>query len=68
MGVAEVLQFYDSNRLFPAWGFGGFGYDYKGQLDNDFHVAVKKLNGGGMDLEREYEVPFHKLFAVFSFI
>ena len=23
MEVGEVIQFYDSNRRFPAWGFGG---------------------------------------------
>ncbi|WOK93562.1 protein BONZAI 3 isoform X1 [Canna indica] len=23
MGVGEVIQFYDSDRKFPAWGFGG---------------------------------------------
>ncbi|KAK4851998.1 hypothetical protein QYF36_020171 [Acer negundo] len=23
MGVGEVIQFYDSDRRFPAWGFGG---------------------------------------------
>lgn len=23
MEVGEVLQFYDSDRRFPAWGFGG---------------------------------------------
>lgn len=22
-GVGEVIQFYDSDRHFPAWGFGG---------------------------------------------
>jgi hypothetical protein len=22
LGVSEVLQFYDSDRRFPAWGFG----------------------------------------------
>lgn len=23
MEVGEVIQFYDSDRKFPAWGFGG---------------------------------------------
>ncbi|KAL7090542.1 hypothetical protein ACP275_12G047500 [Erythranthe tilingii] len=23
MEIGEVLQFYDSDRRFPAWGFGG---------------------------------------------
>lgn len=23
MEVGEVIQFYDSDRQFPAWGFGG---------------------------------------------
>lgn len=23
VGVGEVLQFYDSDKHFPAWGFGG---------------------------------------------
>ena len=38
MEVGEVVQFYDSNRHFPAWGFGG----------NPFNGAVShciNLNG-----------------------
>lgn len=27
MEVGEVIQFYDSDRLFPAWGFGGKTFD-----------------------------------------
>ncbi|KAK4273514.1 hypothetical protein QN277_021897 [Acacia crassicarpa] len=27
MEVGEVIQFYDSNRRFPAWGFGGRTHD-----------------------------------------
>ncbi|KAK6232808.1 hypothetical protein SCA6_002881 [Theobroma cacao] len=27
MEVGEVIQFYDSDRRFPAWGFGGRAYD-----------------------------------------
>lgn len=27
MEVGEVLQFYDSDRHFPAWGFGGMLMD-----------------------------------------
>ncbi|KAG5550425.1 hypothetical protein RHGRI_015397 [Rhododendron griersonianum] len=27
MEVGEVIQFYDSDRRFPAWGFGGRTYD-----------------------------------------
>lgn len=44
-------NFHESNVL----GETGFGCLYKGQLDNDFHLAVKKLDGGGQDLEREYK-------------
>ncbi|KAI4369638.1 hypothetical protein MLD38_018059 [Melastoma candidum] len=29
MEVGEVIQFYDSDRRFPAWGFGGKTYDEK---------------------------------------
>ncbi|XP_047253660.1 protein BONZAI 3-like [Capsicum annuum] len=27
MEVGDVIQFYDSDKLFPAWGFGGKAYD-----------------------------------------
>ena len=27
MEVGDVIQFYDSDRRFPAWGFGGKTYD-----------------------------------------
>ena len=27
MEIAEVIQFYDTDRRFPAWGFGGKTYD-----------------------------------------
>nr|XP_023918458.1 protein BONZAI 3-like [Quercus suber]XP_023918459.1 protein BONZAI 3-like [Quercus suber] len=39
MEVGEVIQFYDSNRRFPAWGFGGRTID--GTTSHCFN-----LNGG----------------------
>ncbi|KAF3454392.1 hypothetical protein FNV43_RR04839 [Rhamnella rubrinervis] len=39
MEVGEVIQFYDSDRQFPAWGFGGRTMD--GRISHCFN-----LNGG----------------------
>ncbi|XP_022743809.1 uncharacterized protein LOC111294662 [Durio zibethinus] len=36
MEVGEVMQFYDSDRRFPAWGFGGRTYD--GTLSHCFNL------------------------------
>lgn len=44
MEVGEVIQFYDSDRLFPAWGFGGKIYD--GTVSHCFN-----LNGSPCDSE-----------------
>ncbi|KAI8555828.1 hypothetical protein RHMOL_Rhmol05G0204300 [Rhododendron molle] len=46
MEVGEVIQFYDSDRRFPAWGFGGRTYD--GSVSHCFN-----LNGsaGGFEVE-----------------
>lgn len=44
-------NFRDSDIL----GEGGFGCVYKARLDDNLHVAVKKINGGGQDAEREFE-------------
>ncbi|XP_052192153.1 protein BONZAI 3-like isoform X3 [Diospyros lotus] len=46
MEVGEVLQFYDSDRRFPAWGFGGKTYD--GSVSHCFN-----LNGSASDSEVE---------------
>ncbi|CAL5379060.1 unnamed protein product [Camellia sinensis] len=46
MEVGEVIQFYDSDRRFPAWGFGGRTYD--GSISHCFN-----LNGGASDFEVE---------------
>lgn len=37
-------------------GEGGFGCVYKASLDGGALAAVKKLEGGGQDCEREFEV------------
>ncbi|XP_031407026.1 protein BONZAI 3-like isoform X2 [Punica granatum] len=37
MDVGEVLQFYDSDRRFPAWGFGGRTYD--GSVSHCFNLS-----------------------------
>ena len=47
-------NFQDSNIL----GVGGFGCVYKAKLDDNLHVAVKKLNCESQDAEREFEVMF----------
>ncbi|XP_077240578.1 protein BONZAI 3-like isoform X2 [Tasmannia lanceolata] len=44
--VGEVIQFYDSDRRFPAWGFGGRPID--GQVSHCFN-----LNGSPIDCEVE---------------
>ncbi|KAH7846485.1 hypothetical protein Vadar_014529 [Vaccinium darrowii] len=46
MEVGEVIQFYDSDRRFPAWGFGGRTHD--GSISHCFN-----LNGGAGCVEVE---------------
>ncbi|XP_010665794.1 probable receptor-like protein kinase At1g80640 isoform X2 [Beta vulgaris subsp. vulgaris] len=36
-------------------GVGGFGCVYKAKLDGNCYVAVKKINGGGQEAEKEFE-------------
>ncbi|XP_074287077.1 putative receptor-like protein kinase At1g80640 [Silene latifolia] len=36
-------------------GVGGFGIVYKAKLDSNCYVAVKKIDGGGQDAEKEFE-------------
>lgn len=43
MEVGEVIQFYDSDRRFPAWGFGGVT---NGRLSHCFN-----LNGSATGVE-----------------
>ena len=45
-------NFEESNIL----GEGGFGRVYRARLDDNSHVAVKKVDGTGHDAEREFEV------------
>ncbi|GER49043.1 calcium-dependent phospholipid-binding protein [Striga asiatica] len=44
--IGEVIQFYDSDRRFPAWGFGGRMPD--GKISHCFN-----LNGSPADFERK---------------
>lgn len=44
MEVGEVIQFYDSDRQFPAWGFGGRAFG--GSVSHCFN-----LNGSPGDCE-----------------
>lgn len=37
MEVGEVLQFYDADRHFPAWGFGG--RPYNGSVSHCFDLS-----------------------------
>ncbi|XP_059663482.1 protein BONZAI 3-like [Cornus florida] len=43
--VGEVIQFYDSDRRFPAWGFGGRMFD--GSVSHCFNLSVT----GGFEVE-----------------
>lgn len=56
-------KFSESNIL----GEGGFGCVYEGCFDGGILAAVKKLDGGGQDCEREFEVrsvdPSHACFC-----
>lgn len=45
-------NFHESNIL----GKGGFGCIYEARLDDNFHVAVKRLVGGSQDAITEFEV------------
>jgi hypothetical protein len=40
MEVGEVIQFYDSDRRFPAWGFGGRTGD--GTISHCFNMNGSK--------------------------
>lgn len=42
--VGEVLQFYDADRKFPAWGFGGRIYD--GSVSHCFDLSPNCLEVG----------------------
>ncbi|XP_057525153.1 probable receptor-like protein kinase At1g80640 isoform X2 [Amaranthus tricolor] len=48
---AATGNFDESNVL----GVGGFGCVYKAKLDSDCYVAVKKINGGHQEAEKEFE-------------
>ncbi|XVF26503.1 hypothetical protein REPUB_Repub14bG0022100 [Reevesia pubescens] len=48
---AATNNFWESNVL----GEGGRGRVYKARFDEKFLAAVKKLDGGGQDAEREFE-------------
>lgn len=57
-------DFQESNIL----GQGGFGCIYKARLDDNFHVAVKRLSGGSQDAITEFEVTICFLNFFFPFI
>jgi hypothetical protein len=59
MEVGEVIQFYDFDKRFPAWGFGGKTSD--GSLSHCFN-----LNGSasGYEVRRDY---FISLICLFIF-
>lgn len=48
---AATGDFNENNVL----GVGGFGCVYKGKLDDNCYVAVKKIEGGGQEAEKEFE-------------
>ena len=51
---AATNNFRESNVL----GEGGCGHVYKARFDEKFLAAVKRLDGGGQNAEREFEVMF----------
>lgn len=59
MEVGEVIQFYDSDKRFPAWGFGGKTFD--GSISHCFN-----LNGSasGYEVRRD---DFISLLCLFIF-
>ncbi|KAG6646185.1 hypothetical protein CIPAW_08G175900 [Carya illinoinensis] len=59
MEVGEVIQFYDSNRRFPAWGFGGKTFD--GTISHCFN-----LNGSAGSFEDYLSCLIFIFFALFG--
>lgn len=49
---AATNNFQENNLL----GEGGHGRVYKAHFNDKFHAAVKKLEGIGQDVQREFEV------------
>lgn len=61
MEVGEVIQFYDSDRRFPAWGFGG--------RTSDGHVShAFNLNGASYGDEVTYDTILIMLVLVYIII
>lgn len=60
---AATNNFRESNVL----GEGGRGRVYKACFSDKFLAAVKKLDGGGPDAEREFEVIFCMEFILIMF-
>lgn len=56
-------KFSESNIL----GQGGFGFVYRACFDEGVVAAVKKLEGGRQDCNREFEVDFHEI-AVLEYL
>lgn len=55
-------KFSESNLL----GVGGFGCVYKAKFEGGLLGAVKKLEGGSADCEREFEVNGNGIILLFS--
>ncbi|KAG6585489.1 putative receptor-like protein kinase, partial [Cucurbita argyrosperma subsp. sororia] len=58
VGLAPFLRKFSSNKWWESniLGEGGFGRVYKAQLEQNLHVAVKKLECLDKDSEKEFEI------------
>jgi hypothetical protein len=56
MEVGEVIQFYDSDKRFPAWGFGG--HIHGGTVSHCFNLNGARGVSSGVNSEVRNSVIF----------